>query len=175
MLPVRQAAHIHIHGPAVEMVAGSGGVRSAVYRQLPLILPSAHVLDRHGRTLPYSESAKYVARSGIRRSDWSDGLFSPVSRSATYASGRLNRYVDCFRVSRHSGGTSVRPFATRPLEDGYDIRTVQDLLGHKDVETTMVHTQVLNRGGRGGNSPLDRLRMPVSGETRRIRRGHRPA
>jgi len=86
-------------------------------------------------------------RTGIRRRHHAyEQTFSRALARAAREAG-LAKPVSA-HVLRHS-------FATHLMEAGYDIRTVQELLGHKDVSTTMIYTHVLNRGGRGVVSPLD--------------------
>ncbi len=88
-------------------------------------------------------------RSGVvRRHHLSDQAFQRAMRQAVRDAGLVKPATP--HTLRHS-------FATHLLDAGYDIRTVQELLGHADVSTTMIYTHVLNRGGRGVVSPLDRL------------------
>lgn len=96
-----------------------------------------------------SRSLSVDPRSGVTRRHHVDekSLQRAVKRAAQQAGIAKPVTPHTFRHS----------FATHLLQSGYDIRTVQELLGHKDVQTTMIYTHVLNRGGKGVQSPLDML------------------
>ncbi|MGZ8246636.1 integron integrase [Methylomagnum sp.] len=94
---------------------------------------SLSVDPRSGRRRRHHVDEKALQRA-VKKAVQATGLGKPVSP----------------HTLRHS-------FATHLLQSGYDIRTVQELLGHKDITTTMIYTHVLNRGGHGVVSPLDRL------------------
>jgi site-specific recombinase XerD len=98
----------------------------------------------------FPATRRYVDRTagGERRHHLHETAVQRAVKRAVRTAG-LAKPAGCHTL-RHS-------FATHLLAGGYDIRTVQELLGHRDVKTTMVYTHVLNRGGRGVRSPLDGL------------------
>ena len=95
---------------------------------------------------PASKLSKDPRSGIIRRHHINESSLQKAIKRAAQRAG-INKRVTCHTL-RHS-------FATHLLEAGYDIRTVQELLGHKDVRTTMIYTHVMNQGPLAVRSPLD--------------------
>ncbi len=151
MLPQALVPDLHRHLEQVrqqhvnDLAAGFGNV------WLPHALarkdPNAGRDWRWQYVFPAPSRSLDVEAGEWRRHHLHESAVQKAVRAATRAAGVVKKVGP--HTFRHS-------FATHLLEDGYDIRTVQELLGHADVKTTMIYTHVLNKGGKGVRSPLDR-------------------
>ncbi|HEV2799879.1 MAG TPA: integron integrase [Pyrinomonadaceae bacterium] len=100
---------------------------------------------------------QYVFPSAKLSVDPRSGITRRQHTSADSVQKVVKRAVRLAGITKHGGCHTLRhSFATHLLEDGYDLRTIQELLGHADVRTTMIYTHVLNKGGKGMRSPLEK-------------------
>jgi len=101
---------------------------------------------------------QYVFPSGKRSADPEDGVIRRHHLDESVLARALKEARRCAGIAKPVSAHVLRhSFATHLLQAGQDIRTVQELLGHSDVSTTMIYTHVMNKGARGVKSPLDRL------------------
>jgi len=164
MLPAGLGSHLVVHLESVRRQHEEDVRRGAGWVELPGAI--ARKYPNAGRewawqwVFPATRTYVEPATGQRRRHHLHETVVQRAVRIAVIRSG-IAKPASC-HTFRHS-------FATHLLEDGYDIRTVQELLGHRDVRTTMIYTHVLNRGGRGVLSPADRLGLAQPGGKRATR------
>jgi integron integrase len=119
-----------------------------------VVLPDA--LDRKYPNAATSWAWQYVFPATQRSRDPRSGEIRRHHVLEDNLQRAMRQAISQAGITKHGSSHTLRhSFATHLIEDGYDIRTVQELLGHRDVRTTQLYVHVLNRGGRGVRSPLD--------------------